>query len=154
MHGRLAIKRTPLSTVLFHALQRNCHIGIIHLNAPLVCTQRRYTSEPRHYRDCVWLRLTRLDDRRNRNGGIERDARRRRSLCLWQTRPRHGRGGTRADEEDEEEAKSKKGSPDHPNGGKRRARLRSVRSLARSLELAPISAPQARRCDIGKAMEP
>lgn len=113
MHGRLIIKQVPLFDVLFH-VRHNCHIEIIYLNAPFVSAQRRYTSKS------ALLRLAVFDPPRQRNRnraeqGIERDAKRRRSL--WQTRPRHGRGGTRADEEDEEETKSKKGSSDHPDEG-------------------------------------
>lgn len=44
MYGRLTVKRMPLSVALFHALGPTV-IGITYLNAPFMCTQRRYTSK-------------------------------------------------------------------------------------------------------------
>lgn len=149
-------KRMPLSVALLRA-RRNCqHWNYPSLMLPL-WIQGRYSIQGKALSR---LRLAAFDPPRwsaQPQRGIERDAARRRR-SLWQTRPRHGWGGTRADEEDEEEAKSKKGPPPiipGLGGRRRRARLRSARLARLGLgpHIDPPSAPR-RHADAGKAMEP
>ena len=97
------------------------------------------THPSRHY---CYLAVSDLPRRRDRNRaeqGIERDAKRRRSL--WQTRPRHGRGGTRADEEDaRRKRKAKRDPPIIRVKGRGERDYEALTELTRS-GLAPISVP-------------
>lgn len=106
-----------------------------------LCIHNDGTHPSRHYRDCVWLRLTRLDDRRNRNGRSRR-RREEKALLVADASSSRLRWHARADEEDEEEAKGKK--DDHPIIRLKGRGERGYEALTRS-GLAPISTPQARR---------